>query len=350
MDGATSAGFSGNPQSLSPNGTGFTYYFNDDPPAQRSADTDQDSLKRYLASPDGSANPGQKRVDNDFSTLAYAGPLPTKAPPPAVAAAAPRDWLAWGSVRGTDYFRGTFGDDLKGDQVDALAGLTRRIMPNFVVGAFAGYENFNYSSQAFDSVLKGDDWTAGAYLGWKLARNLRFDAGGAWSDIFADDTAGTANGNFTGTRWLVNGGLTGTYPWQQYIFEPPARVFALWEHENAFIDSLGTLQAARNFETARQRRRETGVSLRLDQLGGAVTLCRPLCRLLFLAGRRADDRANNRAALARLRGARHRRHQREICRRRDDRGRRRVWRHRALYAYLDLDRARQHSVLTSGLS
>jgi hypothetical protein len=38
MDDAVSAGFGGNPQSLSPAGTGFTYYFNDDAPAQRNAE------------------------------------------------------------------------------------------------------------------------------------------------------------------------------------------------------------------------------------------------------------------------------------------------------------------------
>jgi hypothetical protein len=246
-------------------GTGFTYYFNDDAPAQRNAEADQDSLRRYLASPDGSlASPNgpppdaksavaadsTKRVDDDFRTLGYAGGMPTKAPP-AVTSGAPHDWLAWVTVRGTDYFRGTFGDDLKGDQVDVLPGLTRRISPNFVIGAFGGYEHFDYSSQAFNSVLRGDGWTAGAYLGWKLAPNLRFDAGGAWSDIFANDAAGTASGNFTGTRWLVNGGLTGTYPWQMLVIEPSARVFAIWEHENAFTDSLGTFQPARNFETGR---------------------------------------------------------------------------------------------------
>ena len=264
MDDAVSAGFGGNPQSLSPSGTGFTYYFNDDAPTQRSSDTDQDSLRRYLASPNGSltspdgksldpksaaASDSTKRVDDDFRAMGYAGGMPTKAPPPP--SSTPHDWLAWVTVRGTDYFRGTFGDDLKGDQVDALIGLTRRISPNFVIGAFGGYEHFDYSSQAFNSVLKGDGWTAGAYLGWKLAPNLRLDAGAAWSDIFANDTAGTANGNFTGTRWLVNGGLTGTYPWQMQVLEPSARVFAIWEHENAFTDSLGTLQAARNFETGR---------------------------------------------------------------------------------------------------
>jgi hypothetical protein len=177
--------------------------------------------------------------------------MATKAPPPAPASAAPHDWLAWINVHGTDFYRGTFGDDLKGEQVDAIAGLTRRLTSNFVVGVLGGYEHFDYSSQAFNGYIKGDGWTAGAFLGWKLSSNVRFDAGTAWSDLLANDVSGAASGNFLGTRWLVNGGLTGTYPWQQFVFEPSARVFALWEHENAYTDTLGTLQAARNFETGR---------------------------------------------------------------------------------------------------
>jgi hypothetical protein len=261
MDDAVSAGFGGNPQSLSSAGTGFTYYFNDDAPAQRNADADADSLRRYLTSPNGSltspngsannaASDSVKRVGDDFGALGYAGGMPTKAPPPALSSA-PQDWLAWVTVRGADFYRGTFGDDLKGEQVDAFAGLTRRISPNFVVGVLGGYEHFDYSSQAFNGVLKGDGWTVGSYLGWKLSPNIRFDAGGAWSDILANGVSGTASGNFLGTRWLVNGGLTGTYSWQQFVLEPSARVFALWEHENAYTDSLGTFQPSRNFETGR---------------------------------------------------------------------------------------------------
>jgi hypothetical protein len=245
MDDAVGVGFGGSPASLSPAGTGFTYYFNDDPPQRATADADQDALRRYLASPNGSltspngstnsaaantaANDSVKRVDDDFRALGYAGGMPTKAPPK-VASSAPHDWLAWINVRGSDYFRGTVGNDLKGDQVDAFAGLTRRISANFVVGVMGGYEHFDYSSQAFDGVLKGDGWTAGAYLGWKLAPNLRFDAGGAWSDLLANGVSGSASGHFLGTRWLVNGGLTGTYPWQMLVVEPSLRVFALWEH------------------------------------------------------------------------------------------------------------------------
>jgi hypothetical protein len=63
--------------------------------------------------------------------------------------------------------------------------------------------------------------------------------------------AGAASGNFLGNRWLVTGGLTGDYDWRALVFEPSARVYALWEHENAYTDTLGTLQAARNFATGR---------------------------------------------------------------------------------------------------
>jgi len=246
MDDAVGAGFGGNPQALTPAGTGFTYYFTDDPPTQRSTETDQKSLREFLARPDDRT----KRVDDDFRALGYAGGMPTKAPPPAPTGAT-RDWLAWISVRGFDFFRNTFGNDLKGDQVDAFAGLTRRITPNFVVGVLGGYEHFDYSSQAFNGTLKGEGWTAGAFLGWKLSPNMRFEAGGAWSDLLANGTSGTASGSFLGTRWLVQGGLTGTYPWQKFVLEPSARVFALWEHENAYTDSLGTFQPARSFETGR---------------------------------------------------------------------------------------------------
>ena len=252
MDDAVGVGFSGNPRSLTPAGTGFTYYFDGDTAARPQAASDQDTLQHFLNSPNGNSDSqNQKRVDDDFGALGYAGGMPTKAPPPALTTVAPHDWLARVSVRGTDFYRGTFGDDLKGEQVDAIAGLTRRLTSNFVGGVLGGYEHFDYTSQAFNGFLKGDGWTAGAFLGWKLSPNIRFDAGTAWSDLLANDVSGTASGNFLGTRWLVSGGLTGTYPWQQFVLEPSARVFALWEHENAYTDSLGTLQDTRNFSTGR---------------------------------------------------------------------------------------------------
>ena len=208
---------------------------------------EQDDVRRFLASPDAS----NKYVEDDFSALGYArddkSVTKTTRPP----ATPSHDWLAWIDVRGGDFNRNTLGSDLKGTQVNAIAGLTRKFTPNFLVGVLGGYEHFDYSSQAFNGVLKGEGWTTGAYLGWRLTPNLRFDAGGAWSDVLANDSAGLASGNFIGHRWLATGGLTGTYGWRAVLLEPSARVFALWEHENAYTDSLGTPQTDRNFATGR---------------------------------------------------------------------------------------------------
>lgn len=72
-----------------------------------------------------------------------------------------------------------------------------------------------------------------------------------WSDIFYNASAGTASGTFTGSRWLGSGGVTGTYAIDAVQLEPSARIYSLFESENAWTDTLGTLQAARNFSESR---------------------------------------------------------------------------------------------------
>jgi hypothetical protein len=124
-------------------------------------------------------------------------------------------------------------------------------MPNFLVGVLGGYETFDYRSDALQGRLRGDGWTVGSYLGWKVAPNLRFDAAVAYSGIGYDGTAGTAAGSFGGHRWLISSGLTGTYESRGFRIEPSARVYALWEREDAYVDTLGTLQTARDFSTGR---------------------------------------------------------------------------------------------------
>lgn len=244
IENAIGVGFTGNPAPLTPNGAGFTYYWNADPAAQGSAASAQDGLKRFVAAPDQSGND----IYDDFSALGYAR-LPTKAPPPP--AAPPRDWLGWIDVRAAGLNNGTAGADLTGNQLDVITGLTHRLAPNLVVGGFGGYENFSFSSLALNGTLKGSGWTTGTYVGWSFAPHLRFDAGGAWSYLDDNDVSGIAAGNFTGQRWLTTGGVTGTYGWRALVLEPSARLYVLWEHENGYNDSLGNFQAARDFSTGR---------------------------------------------------------------------------------------------------
>lgn len=175
----------------------------------------------------------------------------TKAPP---LIAAPREWLAWADVRGATLQRsGSLGGAslIAGDQVNALLGITRKLRPDVLVGAFGGYETFDYRSDALNGRLKGDGWTVGSYLGWMIASHIRFDAAAAYSGIGYDGAAGLAAGSFSGRRWLTSSGLTGTYQAGGFQVEPSARLYALWEREDAYTDTLGTLQTQRNFATGR---------------------------------------------------------------------------------------------------
>jgi outer membrane autotransporter protein len=81
---------------------------------------------------------------------------------------------------------------------------------------------------------------------------VRFDLGIAYSLVNYQATAGTASASIPGHRTLVTAGLAGTYRMTQaWEFEPSARVYALWENESSYVDSLGTAQRDRNFETGR---------------------------------------------------------------------------------------------------
>jgi len=73
----------------------------------------------------------------------------------------------------------------------------------------------------------------------------------ARSGIAYNDAAGMAAASFPGDRWLASGGLTGTYHWQALVLQPSAKVYALWEHDGAYTDSLGIAQPTNNFSTGR---------------------------------------------------------------------------------------------------
>ncbi|WP_257164789.1 putative Ig domain-containing protein [Bradyrhizobium sp. SRS-191] len=172
-----------------------------------------------------------------------------------------KEWLLWADVRGTGVDRfGTTNTggvtqanqaSLYGQQLNATMGLTYRATPSLLVGVLGGYETFSYTQQDINGKLKGDGWTTGAYLGWKIVPTLRFDAAVAYSGIGYDGSAGTAQGNFNGQRWMLSSGLTGNYKLAGVVLEPSAKVYALWEHQNAYTDTLGTRQGTNDFASGR---------------------------------------------------------------------------------------------------
>lgn len=264
IDDAIADGFSDGGAFLTPGNMRMRFNFSADP---RDQDERPPSTERagaggsdaYSSLLPGASQPrgrGRGRVDDAFAAIDRGDKKQ----------AAPRwheqkEWLLWADVRGTGVDRwgtsNTFGftqanqASLYGQQLNATMGLTYRATPSFLIGVLGGYETFSYTQQDINGKLKGDGWTTGAYLGWKIAPTLRFDAAVAYSGIGYDGTAGTAQGNFTGRRWMVATGLTGTYKWAGLVLEPSTKVYALWEHQNAYTDSLGTRQDTNDFASGR---------------------------------------------------------------------------------------------------
>lgn len=163
---------------------------------------------------------------------------------------AERNWSAWVDVRGSG-FQQSDSDLMKGTQINATVGLTYRLAPTVVVGVFGGYENFDYDFAWLTGNLDGDGATVGTYAGWQITPTLRWKGMVGWTGLSYDASAGLAAGSFDGSRWLLSTGINGTYDIGGYVVEPSADVFALWESQGNYIDTLGGLHDSRDFSTGR---------------------------------------------------------------------------------------------------
>ncbi len=191
-------------------------------------------------------------ADEAFGALAYAGKngdMPIKAPP--LSPKLDKEWSVWADVRGTGWKDNDATTGFKGRQLNVTAGIGRKITSNWLLGVVGGYESFSYDVASLTGTLKGHGGTIGGYTGYKLLPTLRWDAALALSRVNYDGTAGTASGSFNANRWIASTGLTGTYRVSAFIIEPSSKIFALWEKQNAYTDSLGTLQAGRAFSAGR---------------------------------------------------------------------------------------------------
>jgi hypothetical protein len=293
IDTAISDGFGDGGDLVTPSDGGLRFNFSADPDRPHATTSESPITDRWNGTYTGSAansglpgsadryaqlqSPrGRSGVDDAFAAIDR-GAMPAKAPP--LRYTEPKEWLFWADVTGAGINRSgspTAASVLYGSQINALIGLTRRITPNFLVGAVGGYETFDYKSDTLSGRLKGDGWTVGSYLGWKFAPGLRFDAAAAYSGIGYDGSAGTASGDFNGHRWLVSGGLSGDTKVHGFDIEPSARVYALWENENAYTDSLGTPQAERSFFTGRA---SAGLKVSYPWLASATVALAPYAGL-----------------------------------------------------------------------
>jgi hypothetical protein len=280
VDAAIADGFNDGGNPVTPGAGGMHFNFTSDPDERRAATAESTISDRWNGTfrSDGSngsnltgqssgpravsgyaGNQPPSRIDDVFASIDR-NAMGTKAP---ARINEPKEWMLWADVStsGISHW-GQSGNvlmptssaapaTLYGSQVNGLLGLTRKFSPSFLVGVLGGYETFDYRSDGLAGRLKGEGWTAGSYLGWKLTPNIRYDAAAAYSGITYNGSAGAAIGNFNGNRWLLSSGLTGNYHIQAFDIEPSARIYALWEHENAYTDSLGTMQSDHTFFSAR---------------------------------------------------------------------------------------------------
>jgi hypothetical protein len=242
------------------------------------ADPDADgSTTRYTSDPYNVVsglptelrNSPASRIDDEFAGLAYSNTNIIQTSRPLVA---PKEWLLWADFRGTDWNTDPSSGDIRGGQINAIAGLTRKLSADFLIGVLGGYENFDYSSETLNGKLKGDGWTLGSYLGWRISPTVRFDAEVGHSDISYDSVSGLAAATYPGERWLLSSGLTGTYKTQWLEIEPSASVYAIWEHDAAYTDTLGIQQSDNTFSTGRA---STGVKMAYPLAWDRVTTLSP---------------------------------------------------------------------------
>ena len=162
-------------------------------------------------------------------------------------------WHTWGTVKGLDFDRATGGGANTGSRlVNVTAGADVRVGRNVIIGALAGYEDFDSTAHSLDGKLSGDGWTGGGYAAWTFLPGLRADAMGAYSKLNYEAHVRTASGAFDADRWLASGGVTGSYALgAALMLQPSARVFIVSENQDAWTDSRGTRQAARDFSAGR---------------------------------------------------------------------------------------------------
>ena len=187
-----------------------------------------------------------------LDALAYAGNggksnMVYKTPPPAPSIESA--WSAWADLRGTGFDQSSAGSHE--EQINVTGGIGKKLSPDLLVGLFTGYENFSFTMASIAGKMTGDGGTVGTYAAWHYADHWRADAMLGWTDMAYNGTAGTASGEFHGSRWLGAGGFTGTYRYAGFVNEPSARIYTLWERDNAYTDSLGTAQPANNFSASR---------------------------------------------------------------------------------------------------
>ncbi len=162
-----------------------------------------------------------------------------------------RPWIVWLDGRGTGWENHGENSGLNGTQANVTGGIGRKLTPDLLVGAFADYAALKYNFAALETDTRGHGATVGTFLGWRMTPNIRFDASMSYARVSYSISTDSAAGSYDGNRWLVSSGVTGSYELNAFVLEPSANVYALWERQDGWTDTVGSLHPDRRFSAGR---------------------------------------------------------------------------------------------------
>lgn len=245
VDSAIGDAFADAPGEIAPNGTGVRFSYAPGAGVRQNAATEKlDRLTAVARS--GYAVDGRPNAPSLL--LGYDRATDTQA------AGAIRDvspWRVWGDLRYTGWTTDARFGNTAGGQFNGVSGMSYRAGQRFLVGTFVGYEAFDQSSTTLGARLSGSGWTFGGYAAFKPTDMLRLDVTGGYTTMAFNGAAGAVTANFGGERYLLSAGLTGTHKLGAIELEPSVKLTGLWMRENAYLDSAGTAQGARNAASLR---------------------------------------------------------------------------------------------------
>ena len=115
------------------------------------------------------------------------------------------------------------------------------VSPDLLVGIGAEIDAVGQNETTTPGTISGTGWLAGPYLTARLADDLyvslRAAAGRSANEI---SPKGTYTDHFGGTRWLVEGTLTGDWSADDWTFAPKLNVAYFEEKSDAYTDGTGT--------------------------------------------------------------------------------------------------------------
>lgn len=127
-----------------------------------------------------------------------------------------------------------------GDFGIAYLGADYLVAPGLLVGALVQADWMSDFAKRDGSEVTGIGWMAGPYVSAEIAKNVYFDARGAWGTSSNDISPfQTYSDTFDTERWLAKANLTGNWTFDGLRISPGVGIVYVQETQNAYADTHG---------------------------------------------------------------------------------------------------------------